>query len=141
MTTTTTPETSVSCPSSAEDFPLTCDWCKHEPATYLAVYDITAHGRTHRVQKVIGGACVKRDWDHASDIAVSPRSAWLFVLVPETPATAGPDVHELAKAVQAAWDKEFTSCANDILDYRQARVAVEAVLGLTTRRYDTGEGA
>jgi hypothetical protein len=65
-------------------FPLTCDWCKSEPATHLAVYDVTAHDRTHRVQKVIGDACVSRDWHHAPEVAVSPRSAWLFRLVPDT---------------------------------------------------------
>jgi hypothetical protein len=40
---------------------------------------------------------------------------------------ADPPVHDLALAVQRAWDEEFTPVDNGV-DYRQARIAVETVL-------------
>lgn len=85
---TTNTETPVSCPPSA-DFPLTCEFCRHEAATYLAVYDITIRGRAERVQKTIGPDCAAWNFpDRAREIAVSPRSVWLFRLVPEEPERA-----------------------------------------------------
>jgi hypothetical protein len=39
-----------------------------------------------------------------------------------------PDVNELARKVQDAWDAEFSAPMNREFDYRQARIAVETVL-------------
>lgn len=80
--TTTTGTPAAQLPGAA--FPLTCEFCRHEPATYLAVYGITIRGRAERVQKTIGSDCAARNFpDRARDVAVSPGSVWLFRLVPE----------------------------------------------------------
>lgn len=39
-----------------------------------------------------------------------------------------PDVNELARTVQEAWDGQFTHAPDKALDYRMARTAVETVL-------------
>jgi hypothetical protein len=39
-----------------------------------------------------------------------------------------PDVNELARTVQEAWDGQFTHAPDRALDYRMARTAVETVL-------------
>jgi hypothetical protein len=78
---TTNTDTPVTCPP-AEDFPLTCEFCKAEPGTFLAVYDLSLRSGTHRVQKVIGQSCAGQNFAGARQIAAGP--AWLFRLVPET---------------------------------------------------------
>ena len=44
-----------------------------------------------------------------------------------------PEVTDLTAAIQRAWDKEFSRPFSDGIDYRQARVAAETVLGLLAK--------
>ena len=45
-----------------------------------------------------------------------------------------PDVNELARTVQEAWDGQFTHAPDRALDYRMARTAVETVLAVAGPR-------
>jgi hypothetical protein len=68
--------------NGTEDSPLTCEWCKREVATHVAVLDL----KSRRVKSFIGQACIP-SWGHAPDIAVSPRCTWRFRLVPDNGTT------------------------------------------------------
>jgi hypothetical protein len=68
---------------SSTAYPLTCDWCKHEPAKFLLVWDRVVRGTVKRYQALVGDHCANRDICRAREIAVTPTSAWLFRLVPD----------------------------------------------------------
>jgi|HubBroStandDraft_4_1064222.scaffolds.fasta_scaffold1606046_1 hypothetical protein len=61
-----------------QQYPLTCEFCKHAPATHLLVADLRGGQRRWLVcaEHAAGNA------ETARTIARSPASAWLFALVP-----------------------------------------------------------
>jgi hypothetical protein len=85
---TTTTQTPVSCPPSTETFPLTCEWCRNEPATHLLIVDTIYESPRRlvpdRQQSAICGTCAHRDLGRARELAKSASSAWLFRLTPDT---------------------------------------------------------
>lgn len=61
-------------------YPLTCEWCRRNPADHLLIYDAREGGR----QKAhICGSCSHRDAGRARQVAASPASAWLYRLETE----------------------------------------------------------
>ena len=73
--------------------PLTCEYCRHAPATHLLVTDLVPR----RVQALVCGECGFRNFKAAREIALAPSAAWLFRLLPEpgperaAPVAAGPE--------------------------------------------------
>ena len=63
--------------------PLTCQHCRHAPATAALVADLHAL----RVVHLVCGACGQAGIRDASQISASPSSVWLFMLIPASPAT------------------------------------------------------
>jgi hypothetical protein len=93
MTETTTTQTPVSCPPNADDFPLTCTFCRRASATYVLVWDTPDTRRLSgqiRTTALVCGDCVHRNEERARQIAASPASAWLFRLMPDTADTPEP---------------------------------------------------
>ena len=60
------------------DCPLTCQYCKHAPATHLLVADV----RARRVKALACGPCATRNLETAARITKGAQSAWLFALIP-----------------------------------------------------------
>ena len=78
-------------PTEADEFPLTCEWCRNSPATHLLIADYRPEGKqaARRDEHKLCATCAHRT-------TVLPPSFvgwWLFELVPdhcdETAATAG----------------------------------------------------
>jgi hypothetical protein len=57
-------------------FPLTCAWCRNEPATHLLVVE-SKHSRSDHL---VCADCAHRDRERARDIAKAPALVWLWRL-------------------------------------------------------------
>lgn len=61
-----------------QDFPLTCEYCSHAPATHLLVADLSVG----RAENLVCGPCGTKNVRDARKISRSASSAWLFMLIP-----------------------------------------------------------
>lgn len=64
--------------TAMRECPLTCEYCKHGPATHLLVFDL----RTRRINSLVCETCGNRSIGAARKIAKAASSVWLFTLAP-----------------------------------------------------------